>query len=43
MFNYKFTYKFQEKDQRDYTHKTSNHPTNNNLEVTNITKKALQI
>ena len=41
MFNYKFTYKFQEKDTRDYTHKTSYHPTNKILEVTNITKKGL--
>jgi C1A family cysteine protease len=41
MFKYTFTYKFQEKDIRDYKHTTISHPTNNNLEVTNITQKGI--
>ncbi len=36
MLNYKLTYKFQEKDSRDYTYTTIPHPTNNKLELTRI-------
>ena len=35
---HKLTHKFQEKDPRDYIHKTILHPTNNTLELT-TTKK----
>ena len=41
MLNYKLTYKFQEKDNRDYTHTTIPHPTNNKLELTTIVKKGI--
>jgi len=42
MLNYKLTYKFQEKDSRDYTYTTIPHPTNNKLELTRIIKKGIQ-
>lgn len=42
MLNYKLTYKFQEKDNRDYTYTTRPHPTNNKLEITTIVKKGIQ-
>jgi C1A family cysteine protease len=35
---YKFSYEFQEKDARDYTHKTEPHPNNLKLEVTTLAK-----
>lgn len=38
--NYKFSYEFQEKDDRDYIHKTTPHPENLKLEVTTIIKPA---
>ena len=42
MLNYKLTYKFQEKDNRDYKHMTILDPTNNKLEITTIVKKGIQ-
>jgi C1A family cysteine protease len=42
MLNYKLTYKFQEKDSRDYTFTTILDPTNNKLELTTIVKKGIQ-
>lgn len=35
---YKFSYEFQEKDARDYTHKTTPHPQNSKLELTTLIK-----
>jgi C1A family cysteine protease len=40
---YKLIYSFQEKDERDYTHKTIVNPNNNKLELTTITKKGEKI
>ena len=40
---YKLTHNFQEKDTRDYVHKTIVDPTNNALELTSTTKKGLTI
>ena len=40
---YKLTYKFQEKDDRDFIHKTTAHPTNANLELTTIKKSGVSI
>ena len=36
--NYKFSYEFQEKDDRDYIHKTTPHPQNSKLELTTLIK-----
>lgn len=42
MANYKLTYKFQEKDNRDYTHTAILDPTNNKLEIATTIKKGIK-